>query len=241
MYITQGKNAKKVVVVFGGISSGKSSFCRDLISHDHHGKLDYVSMDQFVHYCYDDPDTQQFLINHFHTTDRKTISSMVFSSPALLDLLNSHFLPKVEAMFEEVVNQYSSQEGKTLILEFPLFLNCCQVSEKIRNLRDKIFTIRVFCNPQTQVERAQDRDKLPFEKITKIIETQNRHHLSRQEIQSLSDCEIDTTFGGWDVRFCNKGKMNVTKISPSFIISCYLGALGVIGIVGVALFAQMMA
>lgn len=160
----------KIVVVTGGIGSGKSTVLaamEKLANED----VEFFSFDEFTRELYKLPTVRQYFINMFNTVDRKTISNIVFSSPSVKQVNDDYFMRHFEKKFVEIANQALSA-NTSLIIECPVFYEMLNRSDAMQQLRSKISVVVVTCDQATRVKRVTNRDNVTPEKVQQIMNSQ---------------------------------------------------------------------
>lgn len=164
------------IVVTGGIGCGKSTVCTALLKHlpDYH----LVSADQMVRDLYANHDLfRAGLVTRFGTTDRRTISGIVFADAARradLEALSWLYLAReVDALLLR----------ENIIFEFPLFF------ENPRWVGWPDAVVVLGCDAAVQRQRVMARDGVTEESLARILAAQ----LPPEEKRRRADIYLDTT------------------------------------------------
>lgn len=174
------------IVITGSIGSGKS-FVIDAIRKESTEPVDFFSFDQYTRELYQREDVRNFLTVMFGTTDRSKISEMVYKSPVMKDGLDNFFFDLVEEKFIELLNE---RHGG-LVIEFPMYFEMKQRSEKIKLARNKVKVVAVVADDEVRRARIKVRDGSSNEKIDAIFATQVPQTFKIEN----ADYVIDNTHG----------------------------------------------
>lgn len=164
------------IVITGGIGTGKSTISKALLSHLPGYKL--VSADQMVHDLYaTNADFQTALLARFGTTDRKTISGIVFADASLraelIALSWTYLAPATDALFR----------APNLIFEFPLYFE----SPRWVGIPDAVVVLG--CDEATQRARVMARDGMSEEGFARVLAAQ----MPVAEKAKRADIYLDTS------------------------------------------------
>jgi dephospho-CoA kinase len=158
----------KNIVITGNIGCGKSHVTNLLWEkRDSFKRAPYavINMDHETFYhVYGEG--RWYLHNNFLTTDKRTISDMVFKSPTLLHELNKHFLPDIKRMFMSYAD-FPEAVGPCII-EFPLLFECFTTPEERKEVYDNFEVVAIYADDYVRYERAMRRDTKSIEQIRRV-------------------------------------------------------------------------
>lgn len=175
---------KRIIGITGGISSGKSNICNELI------KMNYqvIDSDKINHeLSQKNKPVYDAIIQTFGTEyldqdgniDRKKLAFLVFNNSAAKLVLERATHPIIVS---EIKKQISSSSDKMIFIDIPLLFEA-----KLGFLCDKI--ICVYVDKETQIKRLIERDHIDYEYALSKINSQ----MSLEEKKRLSDYTIDTS------------------------------------------------
>jgi dephospho-CoA kinase len=121
---------------------------------------------------------RQYLINNFLTTDKRTVSSLVFNCPALLKDMNAHYKPHIKRIFLEWLEWPFST-----IIEFPLLFECFDAPEERAMIRDHCTVVTVYADDEVRYLRASGRDR----KTVDMVQDVDRCQMLQTEKCKLAD------------------------------------------------------
>jgi dephospho-CoA kinase len=117
------------------------------------------------------------------TIDRKKLAAVVFTSPDLLEKLNSFVHPAVFRLEQEMMDAWQAQHPRGIVVQEAAIL--------IETGRYKSFDrlIVTVCSPEAQVARGMRRDRATREEVLARIASQ----MPLEEKKRLADYVIDTS------------------------------------------------
>ncbi|MFY9140558.1 MAG: dephospho-CoA kinase [Thermacetogeniaceae bacterium] len=108
---------------------------------------------------------QESILNKDGTINRKKLGEIVFSDPAKLDRLNKITHPYIIAEIEKLLAEHRASGEGVLVLEAPLLLEL-----GLEHMVDEVWVVAV--EPELQLQRLMDRDKLSVREAKLRIEAQ---------------------------------------------------------------------
>ncbi len=170
-------------VVTGNIGCGKSTvvnMLRDMLPE--HTVFDF---DKMVNQLYGNPEVELLLLVNFGSSDKKTISDIVFKDPAQMK--------KVEQIMNGQIEKHVDDAFQldNVIIDMPLFF---EYFDRYRSQVDGV--VCVTCLPEKQRNRIRSRNGFSDEKIDAILAKQ----LTQEEKARRSDVVIDNSGNLDDLR-----------------------------------------
>ena len=174
--------SKKKIIITGGMGTGKSTVLE--IFKKRLPGYEFGDMDKIVDLVYTQPPKEfhDFMMEHFGTTNKKEISSIVFNNSDKLNTLNDFLYIYVE----NYLTEWFASDTKT-ILEFPLFFEMLQKAD--REQIDKNICHLILHGATIVVIRA-DNDV----RINRILERSKATHPNwdRQTIENILNNQLDS-------------------------------------------------
>lgn len=194
---------KLLIGVTGGITSGKSTFCRRLqeYAHDKSIKIHYLNMDQLGYSVMNDhkeelPVYQKIrdqianefghhVLNEDGTINRKELGHIVFSNPSQMERLTNLLLEPLLYLMGQKINAFSS--GIILVESAILF------DRHLTELVDENI-ILIYVDPTMQKQRLQESRHHSIEQAQKRIDSQMSLQKIRESIQEIQKGHYDRLF-----------------------------------------------
>lgn len=118
------------------------------------------------------------------TLNRKKLGQIVFNNPAALTQLNNIMHPQIKTVIQQRIQYYKEHyPEKILVLVAPLLIEV-----GLQHMVDSVWVVHV--EPQEQVKRVMERDKLSADQALRRINAQ----LSAEERLKYADEVIDNSF-----------------------------------------------
>ena len=176
----------KPIIITGNIGSGKSTLIKGICGE--FPNIRTFSFDDFTKELYQQPEIVDFLIEHFGTADKSTVSDLIFgtSGDEMREKLNSHFYKLVEEKFVDLV---TVPQDAPLLIEMPLYFEMLAKSQSMQMLRNCVYVVTVIADDSVRIERVKNRDGFTLEKIQVIMNKQ----MDQQEKVAGSDFCLDNT------------------------------------------------
>lgn len=159
----------RVIVITGGIASGKSTLCEYL---KNKGYI-VISADDKTSEIYDIIEVKDSIVSSFGDrvldggeVNRSVLRSILLSNPSSVQILNSITHPIIAKRLANDIKRYS---GETIFLELPVYFESKVIIDKYI---DVDYVVYVYTDSVTRIKRLMQRSNLSYDDATKFIELQ---------------------------------------------------------------------
>ncbi len=197
----------KLIGLTGGIASGKSTVAKILAELG----AAIINADQLAREVVKpDHEAWQMIVTEFgtdilladRTLDRQKLRAVIFNNVKARKTLESIIHPRVRALAEQRIREYTSAGYDTIVYEVPLLFEG-NLQESLRPV------ILVACDVETQLRRLQRRDGLDRTTAQKHIDAQ----MSLEEKRRLADYVIENNGNLEDLRRQTRAVLESIKIT----------------------------
>ncbi len=159
----------KVIVITGGIASGKSALCEYLKSK---GYI-VISADEKTGEIYDIIEVRDSIISNFGKgilsngeIDRQKLRQVLLLKPNSVKTLNAITHPIIAKSLAKDIKEYS---GESIFLELPVYFESKEVIDKYIDIN---YVVYVYADAKTRLERLMQRSNISYDEALKFMELQ---------------------------------------------------------------------